>query len=950
VLFLATLLGQHNFDIKTFINPPLEYGPYTRWWWPGNDVDKEEVRREIKMFADNGFAGVEIQPFTTGINPESPRLNYIYSWDSPAYYSNLIETLHEARKVGLIVDLNAGSGWPMSSPNLLPSESILSLMVVDTVINSEGNVQFEIPFLRIDNASLYRSGRKTHYDVNPDFYQLENVIAAKIINKADKIVLDFTQFFDIPFNLKNKIINWELPSKGEWCFVFVYIGPGGEKPLYTASKDTFWVTDPLDITSLDKSLNYLFGPRTNLAQFYGNPLRAIFLDSKEFIVDRHISNDFVSYFKKKRGYDISPYLILNSIKNYDNAYSFGRDTVPKYVLSTNDWRIRYDYNKTISELFIERQYNFVSNWLESRKMFCRSQSYGHRGDIISASGMTSIPEAEQLSGNSSDGLVKLVTSGAHLNNKPVIAQESFVFASKGYMTTPQKIRVYANKSFAQGINQIIYHGTAYKYKTNEYGEEGWYPWSSPYKSFNYSSNINESNHFWKYINDINQYIARSQYALRSGKPKTDVLIYFPFIDFEASQIVLNPHDKVVTGTYDKDEPFFFDPSKISVKDPTKLQKYYIELWPIINKLEMLGITWDFVNDEFLLNATSAVDNQINIRGNLYHTLIIPKIPYMTLSMAQKIQEFCDFADLLVVENFPNIQPGFFNCEQNDAELRKVFASIIRKNKVNFVNMPADMDKWFQNINQDISFNGQYDFIKQQQRLNPDGSIIKFLWNQSDKKQDIELIINKKFKYSYWLSAEKNISIKNKTHKVQYALEPYEAIILYVTNNNLDESSLIIKSQKCKKYSQRSSIICADKWDIKAGETEIMNTGLFDLRTDSSTQFISDEIIYTTSVDINKNKYKHKKIILDLGKVYYTATVYVNGKKSGDIIWPPYKIDISNLVVPGNNNIKIIVTPTDRNKFVGEGIKQNKYYVPVFKNKLNTLMPAGLVGTVKIIME
>src|SRR5882672_11564929 len=53
---------QYDFSIASFQRPPLEFAPFARWWWPGNDVTKEELRREINLFADNHFGGVEIQP------------------------------------------------------------------------------------------------------------------------------------------------------------------------------------------------------------------------------------------------------------------------------------------------------------------------------------------------------------------------------------------------------------------------------------------------------------------------------------------------------------------------------------------------------------------------------------------------------------------------------------------------------------------------------------------------------------------------------------------------------------------------------------------------------------------------------------------------------------------------------------------------------------------------
>lgn len=947
LLFYTYSFGQHSFSPDVFIDPPNEYGPFTRWWWPGNDVDKEELQREVNVLVENRFAGVEIQPFTTGINPQSNRLEKIYSWDTPSYYSNLTAVLDEAAKTGLIVDLNGGSGWPIGGPFLRPDESILSLYMNDTLINADKYINLNIPEFYIDTITFWRNGVKTHNELDRSYYKLQTIVASRLVSDNGKKILDSQNLYEIPYNKNSKKINWKVPVKGKWYLMFVYTGPGAEKPLYIATKQTSWVSDPLNKKSLEKTYNYLFGSRTGLVEYYGKPIRAVFMDSKEFIVDRHVSNDFISYFKQKRGYDIAPYLFLNAIKGYDNAYSFGRDTIPKFVLSQNDWRIRYDYNKTISELFNERLYKYSSDWFEKRNMHQRSQSYGHRGDIIAASGLTSIPETEQLSGGSSDGLVKLVTSGAHLYNRPIISQESFVFASKAYMTTPQKIRVYANKSFSQGVNQIVYHGTAYKYKTEEYGDEGWYPWSTPFRTFNYSSNINETYRYWRYIKEINKFIARSQYALQTGKSKSDVLIYFPFIDFEASQVVLNPKDRVITGTFDENEPYFYNPENIDVKNPSTIQKWYINIWPYINKLEKLGVTWSFVNDVSLQVAKSR-KYKIVIRDNEFSSLIVPDCPYMPVETAKALQILLNQkSDVLVIQDFPKIQPSYHDYHQKDIELNQIFDTIRKNNKVTFIMEPQELDNWFDNQEQSIRFNGQFDFIKQQERVMPDGSILKFYWNQTNMKRNFQLDISGKFKYSYWLSPEKSEIYENHSNVVNYELKPFEAIILYVTNHK-DKIYGTTNYGNLLDVSNSSKTLNLLKWDIVVENIEKRNVGLFDFRTDSVLKFVSSDILYATTFELDKKDFNY--FVLDLGKVYYSSEVYVNNTKVKDILWSPYTLDITNYLINGVNSIKIKVTPSDRNKFVGKGVNDNKYYAPVFKSRENSLMPAGLAGPVKIYME
>jgi hypothetical protein len=40
---------QYDFDPAKFKNPPQEFGLMARWWWPGNDVNSDELQREINL-------------------------------------------------------------------------------------------------------------------------------------------------------------------------------------------------------------------------------------------------------------------------------------------------------------------------------------------------------------------------------------------------------------------------------------------------------------------------------------------------------------------------------------------------------------------------------------------------------------------------------------------------------------------------------------------------------------------------------------------------------------------------------------------------------------------------------------------------------------------------------------------------------------------------------------
>src|SRR5215210_3078467 len=63
----ARWFQRYDFNPANFRKPAQSFGPMARWWWPGNSVTKDELKREINLFADNGFAGVEVQPMNLAI-------------------------------------------------------------------------------------------------------------------------------------------------------------------------------------------------------------------------------------------------------------------------------------------------------------------------------------------------------------------------------------------------------------------------------------------------------------------------------------------------------------------------------------------------------------------------------------------------------------------------------------------------------------------------------------------------------------------------------------------------------------------------------------------------------------------------------------------------------------------------------------------------------------------
>src|SRR5579872_3695715 len=170
-----------DFNPAVFQKPPLQFAPFARWWWPGNNVDKVELQREINLFADNDFGGVEIQPMASLFAPGTREAHAkMETWDTPDYYDNLKVVMEEARKRGITVDMTDGSGWPPGGYFLSDSDGFLSLESASIDVTSGAMVSIKLPTVTNNTTSPSR---------------LEAVIAAKTLpkkaeNKTKTVLLD----------------------------------------------------------------------------------------------------------------------------------------------------------------------------------------------------------------------------------------------------------------------------------------------------------------------------------------------------------------------------------------------------------------------------------------------------------------------------------------------------------------------------------------------------------------------------------------------------------------------------------------------------------------------------------------------------------------------------------------------------------------------------------------
>jgi hypothetical protein len=88
--------------------------PWTRWWWLGSAVDKQNISDLLTQYHDAGVGGVEICPIYGAKGAESRYINDL----TPKWMEMLDHTTAEGKRLDMGVDMTTGTGWPMGGPEI----------------------------------------------------------------------------------------------------------------------------------------------------------------------------------------------------------------------------------------------------------------------------------------------------------------------------------------------------------------------------------------------------------------------------------------------------------------------------------------------------------------------------------------------------------------------------------------------------------------------------------------------------------------------------------------------------------------------------------------------------------------------------------------------------------------------------------------------------------------
>jgi len=106
-------------NAPTWIPIPQEAKPYTRWWWPGSEVDSAGLDYNLNQLAQAGIGGVEITPIYGVQGNEAHDIPFL----SARWMRMLAYTENRGLELGIQTDMATGTGWPFGGPEVPLSQA-----------------------------------------------------------------------------------------------------------------------------------------------------------------------------------------------------------------------------------------------------------------------------------------------------------------------------------------------------------------------------------------------------------------------------------------------------------------------------------------------------------------------------------------------------------------------------------------------------------------------------------------------------------------------------------------------------------------------------------------------------------------------------------------------------------------------------------------------------------
>jgi hypothetical protein len=715
-------------------------------------------------------------------------------------------------------------------------------------------------------------------------------------------------------------LEWDAPP-GRWTVLRLGESLTGAKNRPATPAGSGFEADKLSRKHMAAYFHGYFDPlEKTLGPLFGKSLRYVMMDSWEAGTNNW-TDEILAEFRARRGYDPTPYLPVLTGHVVENA-------------DVSD-RFTWDFRRTLADLWADAHYGTMAAKLREKGIGIYAEAAGVSlempEDTLLNKSKVEIPMGEFWVRDLHPRLMYLqdvrgAASAAHVYGKPLVAAESF---TGGGYESPFTLKKVSDYWLAQGVNRIVFHTSAHQPLDTKPG------------------NTMVGTHLHRNITWAAQaapfmtYLARQCFMLQQGKSVAD-LAYLLNEGAPSTPPIWGP------GTL-----------------PTPSE----------------GYDYDFINADVLLNRIGVdADGRLTLPdGPSYRVLVLPDTDRMRPELLKKIAELVR-GGAIVVGRKPLRSPSLANFPACDDEVRALAADLwgdldgasrtIRRVGKGAVYWGWSLDQVLAKENVGQDFAASRELISSE-----------LAWaHRRTATRDIYYVANltdlaRNFEARFHTTGA-NASVWN---AVTGAIEPAAQAIINDTSvvplHLAERESVFVVFDRTTEGVSHGVAVTHETplatlegaWDVSfpanlgaPPHARFATLHSWTIDADAGVKYFSGTATYTKTFAASPDWLRDgARVLLDLGKVGDIAEVSLNGRALGELWCAPFRVDITDALRPGENQLEIKVTNEWTNRIVGDrdAPAGKKILAPVEAGRGglsgigggNAPLPeSGLIGPVRIL--
>jgi alpha-L-rhamnosidase len=935
---------------RDFATPPDTSKPWVYYWWLDGVATPEGITADLEEMKKKGINGVLIFDAGTAgpAAAKGPRFM------TEEWRVNFRHAVKEAGRLKMEMGVNLCTGWDAGGP-WVEREDAIKILVWREVEVKGPTALWEEDLKKTAPLKTVVGDVPT---VAPENWH--RYITSLASKKTRGNVWQSSVTETLHSEQQGGRTKWNVPE-GDWTVLqFGYMLSGAMTKL-PSGELRGWEIDPMSAKALDHHFdNTARKMIEDAGSLAGSTLKYTHIDSWE-IGQPSWTGAFVEEFKSRRGYDPLPFLPAIAGKTVDTA-----------EISE---RFLWDYRKTIADLVQANYYGRLSELSHRFGLGTHSEAGGpfffQYIDAMSCLGEDDIPMAEFWSTRNHDvdrqavsdlffnssslqvpesyfGCIRQAASTARVYNRKLCQAESFTGFDRDWTEDPYYLKADGDRAFCQGLQRMVIHHYAL---VPDFGVKPGNQWE--HISIHFNRNIT----WWDKSGAWLSYIGRCQHMLQQGTFVADLLFY-------AGEAVPN--------------------------------------FVLADRKPVAGYDFDCVNAEALLKKATVQDKLIEFdSGTRYRYLIIPGVAGVSMSVEvlTKLRDMVR-SGMTLIATPPTRTPGLSSYPTADADLHRLVVElwgdgslppagerIFGQGRVIW-GKAVDAVLAMDGVKPDVEILGpiaphQIDWIHRR----TEAADIYFIANDSEEALQRDVTFQITGRTPLLFDAEHGTSqIIHEARErggrtlvqMKFAAKQSFFVVFPATSESMKP---LAKTLSAAFPSMQTYATLDGPWQVAfdpawGAPAQVTFESLQDWTTHSD-----DGIRHYSGQATYAKTFVHQGPIvgrsyLDLGAVKNVAEVYLNGKPLGIVWTAPWRVEITDAVKTGENELKIEVVNLWPNRLIKDATlpKEKRLtstnvrtYDPVIPKDLDiwgnpielerlkngtppALFPAGLLGPVTLLRE